>query len=393
MIDAGEPPLLDAVVDPDDSGTDTFQRYHYQAEVAFASCLRCALVGDILSITPERIEDLLIEEPDRWRFIQVKTRDAGFGAFTFASLLAADGGALRSVLRTHTTLADFDDGREIVYEIWLERGAKRHDAIEQLLLPHGNGADAEMARRCADRLDIDSAVAEAMLERTIVRAPLAPRELIRDSNIRNLQRYAPHVPAATTENVYGEVISLIETAMRADLLAEDWPACVMQPETGQDELAAKVAGKRLQQAALATLLQPVSNGDRAVLEQITDPEQLAASELDRKLVAAGVGEETRDLAKQLRANATRAVYETSSGLVAPEAHLEDLDLRVLAVATATAGTVTDTPPGPVVYRRLLDDLNEKRDVVDPAGLLGQDPMLLLGRLCDLSDRCRFGWMP
>jgi hypothetical protein len=393
MIGSGDRPLLDAVPDPDDSGTDVFQRYHYQAEVAFASCLRCALVGDILSITPERIEDLLIEEADRWRFVQIKTRDAGFGAFTFASLLAANGGALRSILRTHTALADFDDGREIVYEIWLERGARRDDAIEQLLAPHRAGADAEVVERCAERLGIEVAVAEAMLDRTIVRAPLAPRELIRDSNIRNLQRYAPNVPVATTEDVYREVVAVIEAAMRAALLADDWPACVMQPESVEEELAARIAGKRLDENALGALLQPVSNGDRAVLEQITDPEQLAASELDRKLVAAGIGEETRDLAKQLRANATRAVYETSSGLAVPDAHLEDLDLRVLAVATASAGTVTETPPGPHVYRRLLDDLDEKRETVDPAALLGKDPMLLLGRLCDLSDRCRFGWRP
>src|SRR5689334_11960203 len=106
---------LDSVADPDESGTDTAVRYRYQAHAAFLHCIDCALIGTVISVTPERLEDLLVEETQRWRFVQVKTRDAGYGAWLFGDLLG-DSGALRSIVRTHEALADFDDGRDIVYE-------------------------------------------------------------------------------------------------------------------------------------------------------------------------------------------------------------------------------------------------------------------------------------
>jgi hypothetical protein len=383
-------PHLDAIPEPDDTGSDTFARFRYQAEVAFPTCLRCALLGDVLALVPERIEDLLIEEQALVRFVQIKTRDAGYGPFTFADLLE-DGGALRSLLRTHSALTGLSDGREIVYEIWLERGAKRKNPIEQLLRPHGTGADDDMVDKCAKTLKIDRAIAADLLRRTIVRAPLPPRELVRDSNIRDLQRYARHVSGELAEQIYDQVITLVEAAMRADLLADEWPACVLTTDGVEEQLAARIAAKRLDAATLKPLLEPLEGGNGAVLEQIADPDQLAATELDRKLVAAGVNLETRGMAKQLRANASRVVFEEGTGLEPADRHLDDLDLRVLARATAVAGTVAIDPPGPAVYLHAMDDLDKHRDTIDPNRLLSRDPMLIFGRLCELSDRCRFEW--
>jgi hypothetical protein len=381
---------IDQIPDPDDTGSQTFKRYRYQAEAAFMSCLDLALVRSVVSITPERIEDLLIEQADRWRFIQIKTRDPGLNAFTFADLLG-DGGALRSVARTHNAILDFDDGREIRYEIWLELGAKTGNSIERLLIQKRLGPDGEMIEQCAKRLKVDKAFAEAMLNRCYVLAPLPPRDLIRDFNIRNLQRYNPAVPVAVTEEIYKNVIDLVEKAMRAELLDDDFPHCVMKQDGVDEALAAKIAGKRLDAASVSEIFQPLEGGNSAVLEQITDPDQLAASELDRKLLAAGVAEESRRQAKVLRANASRRAYELSSGLSDPDAQFTDLDIRALTVANATAGVVTTTPPGPAVFKSLLDQFLQNPATVDPKGILAQDGMLLLGRLCELSDQCRFGW--
>jgi Cap4 dsDNA endonuclease len=381
---------LDQVPDPDDSGTDTTQRYRYQAEAAFSDCLNLGLFGTVLSITPERMEDLLIEEANRWRFVQIKTRDPGLNAFTFAELLG-EKGALRSIRRTHDALSDFDDGRDIRYEIWLERGAKNGNAIQRLLMPGRTGADDDMVSLCAKRLEVDETFAEAMLDRCYVRAPLPSRDLIRDRNIRNLQRYNPDVSAGATVAIYEEVIGLVETAMRAELLRDDFPYCVMEPDGLEEALAQKVAGKRLEPESVAGVLEPLKDGNSAVLEQIIDPDQLAATELDRKLVAAGVTDAVRRDAKMLRANASRRIYELSTGLADPESAFEDLDARALVLANAVAGSVDSSPPGPVVYDRLLNRLGESPAVVDPKGLLDQDPMFLMGRVCDLSDKCRFGW--
>ena len=381
---------LDEVPDPDDTGTDTYKRFRYQAEVAFSSCLDMALIQRVVSITPERIEDLLIEHADCWRFVQIKTRDAGLNPFSFADLLG-DGGALKSIARTHKALAGFDDGREIRYEIWLERGAKNGNDIGRLLLPSRIGPSGEMVTKCAKRLKVDETFAQEMLNRCHVRAPLPPRDLIRDSNIRNMQRVNSGVSIQVTEAIYEEVIGLLETAMRAERLNDDFPDCILEPDDANEALAQKVAGKRLDAASVDDFFEPLKGGNSAVLEQITDPDQLAASELDRKLVAAGVSADSRRDAKILRANASRREYELSTGLSDAEARFGDLDMRALTVANATAGAVTASPPGPAVFESLIERLGESPQVVDPHRLFSQDPMLLFGRVCDLSDKCLFGW--
>lgn len=382
---------LDAIPDPDETGTDTFVRYRYQAAVAFPLCLRCARVGDIVSVTPERIEDLLVEEASRWRFIQIKTRDAGYGAWKFSDLLS-DGGAARSFVRTHEALGDFNDGREIVYEAHLEGAAKRGDNIENLLVPHGTGATDEMVSACVRRLEITDDVARAVLSRTRVNDQLPPRGLIHDRNVRDLQRFAPNVLPAVTEAVYDRAMDLIESAMRGELLADSWPECVMQPETSPEDVKTKVAAKRLVAEQLDPLFAPLGAGNLALLALITDAEQLAASELDRKLVAAGASESLRANAKQLRANASRAVFEASASAVLDiPSRLTDVDLRLLVEADAIAESTTDEEPADAVWRGVLDEFANKRQTLDPNQTLGQDPMLLAGRLCELSDLCKFAW--
>lgn len=384
-------PDLDAIPDPDETGTDTFGRYRYQAQASFGECMRCALTEDVVSVTPERLEDLLVEEPARWRFIQVKTRDPGRGPWLFGDLLD-DGGALHSVLRTHLALAGFDDGRELRYEIHLEGAAKRGDTIENLLIPGGSGATAAMVERCARRLDCSVDVAQAVLDRTRVRDQLPPRSLIRDHHIRNLQRYAPGLLPSVTESVYDSVIETIEAAMRGELLAAQWPHAVMDAETVEEDVRAKVDAKRLTAALLRPLFEPLGPGNAATLEVITDVAQLSASELERKLIAAGATDALREDAKQLRANASRLIFESVPGsLETPDAALVDVDMRLLVSARAVAATMTSSPPAADVWKGTLDDYTAKRDSLDPTGLLAKDPMFLLGRLCELSDRCQFAW--
>jgi hypothetical protein len=96
--------------------------------------------------------------------------------------------------------------------------------------------------------------------------------------------------------------------MRTDLLANEWPHCILTAESVEEELALRITAKRLTAEVLKPPLESLEGGNGTVLQQITDPEQLAASELDRKLVAAGVPSGTREIAKRLRANTSRAVF-------------------------------------------------------------------------------------
>ena len=107
------------ITPPDDTGSDTFRRHRYQAEVAISFCVDCVLIGNVASVIPEHLEDLAIEFADgSWRIIQIKTRDPGQAPWTLAALLGSDGGAFKSLLRTHRALAGI--GGRIGYELRLE---------------------------------------------------------------------------------------------------------------------------------------------------------------------------------------------------------------------------------------------------------------------------------
>jgi hypothetical protein len=58
------------------------------------------------------LEDVLVDEPARWRFIQVKTRDAG-AAWLFGDFSMTAARCIASCARI--TLAGFVEGRELRY--------------------------------------------------------------------------------------------------------------------------------------------------------------------------------------------------------------------------------------------------------------------------------------
>ena len=148
---------------PDDSGADAFRRFGYQAHVVFPLCLRLYFVGDIVAIYCEHWEDVLVDFVDRIVFVQIKTRDPGRGPWRYRHLLD-EGGALRSLLRTHRALAEIEDSRTIEYEIALEGSVDSADGITRLLVD-GPGADESMCDTCADRLGIPVDEASGLLGR------------------------------------------------------------------------------------------------------------------------------------------------------------------------------------------------------------------------------------
>src|SRR4051794_33739899 len=131
---------------PDDSGSDAFQRYAYQAHVAFPFCLSCYFVGDVVAIYCEHWEDLLVEYVDRLRFTQIKTRDGGRGPWRYSHLLEQSG-ALRSLLRTHQALGTIVVDRPIEYDVRLEGAVDSGDGEIKRLLVGGDGATEEMVER------------------------------------------------------------------------------------------------------------------------------------------------------------------------------------------------------------------------------------------------------
>src|SRR6476646_754998 len=90
---------LHELVAPDDSGSDTFARFKYQAHVTFPYCLELAKGEDVTDVYAEHIEDIAVCESGSWRFLQVKSRKAERGQWTFGDVIQS--GAIGSLWRAY----------------------------------------------------------------------------------------------------------------------------------------------------------------------------------------------------------------------------------------------------------------------------------------------------
>lgn len=375
---------------PDDSGTDAFKRFGYQAHIAFLFCLACYFERDVVAVYCEHWEDLLIEYSDRLRFVQIKTRDAGRGPWKYRHLLD-NGGALRSLLRTHRALETLHEAREIEYEIRLEGAVDSADEDISQLAVGGGGATDEMCKRCAERLEIDSAEAKALLARVAVQANQPSRTLIEARNRDLLRASAGHLSANELKEIYDATVALIKLAMQADLLANAWPQAILEPSTAEEMAQQRARAKRIDRDLLIPILGRLEGGDQRLLVEITDPDRLQATALERKLIAAGASAELVTRAKQFRAQAAIRVAEIRGSSVDADALLGDLHMRLLNTAETVTDIVVGDAPAAEVWSELEQRLRSTPQAFDPRRLLGQDHLLLLGEVCQLSDECKFWW--
>ncbi|MCU1418490.1 MAG: hypothetical protein JWP32_2664 [Schumannella sp.] len=394
MTSAETPSLQDLCV-PDDSGRDAFERFRYQAQVAFKHCLQAARGQEVLAITCEHIEDLVIEETARLRFVQIKTRNADYGLWRFADLCKPRGGALSSLLRTHQALKNLRDPRDIVFEVRLEGATKRGDSIQRLLVG-GDGADEEMARSMASAMrpatKITLKEARAILKRVVVTME-PPREHIAAQNLRTLAAAGGRLTVDDVQAVQAAVIALICDAMEGTLLADHWPSVLFEPVDAADERAMAVAGKRLTVEALAAVLRPIlSASSIEIWEVVEDGEEVSA--MIDKLRLAGAGDDLLQRARTLRAAATRRELEVRSrdSTGRAEADFADLDQRLLSAAVISAAVVGQVDkPAPSIFAELFDRLAASPAAFDPNRLMEQDALALVGGVLQLSDECLFSW--
>jgi Cap4 dsDNA endonuclease len=389
-------PSISELPTPDDGGRDAFERFRFQAHVAFPFCLRAATDGSVASVVCEHFEDLMVDEPEALRFIQIKTRNADYGPWRFKDLCRPNPGALVSVLRTHRSLADLEDPRQVIYEVRLEGILDRKDPISRLS-PGGEGADEEMARELKKAFrethGLGIAEARAVLSRVLVRA-VDTRETIDAKNLQVLAALAGDRQANELRRVYQQVIELICSAMEGKLGGDEWPRILFEADDPGEEMAARLEKKTLDTArltnAFATLLDDSAPAiTPADLESFEDDTALV-----RKLRLAGAGPQLVQQARKLRALATRREMEIrSSDLTGAAAgNFLDLDERLLTVAVSVAEThKDDQAPAGAIFNDLLKRFEQSGAQYDPRSLFGQDAMTLMGGVCELSDECVFGW--
>lgn len=383
-----------AIEPPDDTGSDTFARFRYQARVVLPYCLNMLLERGVLCVVPEHIEDVAIERASGWTFVQIKTRDPALGPWRIAALAGADGG-LQSLWRSYGAL----NGLPATFELHVEGNVARGDAAEQLLTTDGIRT-AELSQYVAERLGGDPAIVTTFLGQVVVRE-LPLRRSIRAENLHLLSDLAPGLTAGTLAAVHDGIVDQICAAMGCDVIGESWPRHVLDPTISDTDTRARVERKRLTQARLIVyrrLLLPVPQP--APLTRSDRPSEESAgqspsepTDLTRKLREAGASQDLIQQARHLRAAAVRHEFELFARTFDPrDPRLDDVQQRLLVEAIASSGIRRGQPNAAAnVFNDVRTSLHANRGTIDPSGLFGQDPMLLLGELCELSDQCLTDW--
>lgn len=383
-IRAGVDPLT--VGPPDDTGTDTFVRYRYQAHIAVPFALSCAIGGDVRSVVLEHFEDIAVEYATSWRFMQVKTRDAGLRRWRMVDL-CADGGGLRALLRSFRAVGPID----ATHELWLEGALERRDQAERLLDAAGR-SDPAVQSDVATRLGIDPVECAEFLTRLRVRPNLPSRSDIGARVYRLLCTQAPRLATAAVEAIQHELVELLCRAMAAELtMGDDWPSGIVHAIT--PEMNARVEAKRVTAAILEPVIGPLVRDPQPLLRRVLETDLPPATSLEEKLLTGGATDAIVRDAKQLRYQATlMEANRAAASLYGDESLLEDVRARLQVRANATRDAVGDeTRPAARMWLSLLELLSSQARHVDANGLFGQDPDILLGEICEMSDLCQVDW--
>lgn len=373
---------------PDETGSDTFSRYVYQAHVAFSYCLDCAELGDVEAVVLEHFEDLAVYRGgDRWDFNQIKTRDADQGAWTLTDLLGKSG-PLRSLHRTYRALSKVQG--DFQFFALLEGSIKSGDDGKELTGP-SQSTDGNALARVAKALKITEAEARLFLDRLSVVDNLPTRPMIAAANVRQLSLSAPDTSGRTVEQVYDAVLSQIQTAMDIPRLDSRWPKAAITPRNFAREIRTRFERKCLRKEDLAPLFSDLQIGSSILLSQLADP-AIRTTALEDKLRAAGHSEQTVENAKQLRARAAIRESELHAAHSDPAPNLEDVRIRLRMLADAVLEEVlSEEMPPAHVWSRLQNRIEAQRSSLDQGSLFNQDAFVLLGELCQISDLCEFSW--
>ncbi len=155
----------------------------------------------------------------------------------------------------------------------------------------------------------------------------------------------------------------------------------------------------LTRTELLTLLPPSPNlatEQLGLLRKATES-SVAITRLEFKLRAAGASDRTIERAIRRRADASAAI--TSQASIANEANkvVESLGERLLEYAESVTADVTAFAepafrhqPADAIFGRLMQQRPNLAQL-DTDAVLDGDGDIILGYLCELSDRCLFSW--
>lgn len=370
-----------------DAGSDSFARFRYQAEVTLPFCLRCALNDDIVSVIPEHLEDIAIETEDKWRFLQVKSRNPERDLWKLSDLIEP-GGALHSLYRTYKSAQDINLSLELV----LEGAVKPRNEIEYLR-SDGDHKNLALISSVADGLSINGEEAGAFLAHVVLSRPPVARTNIRDSNLRLMHEQNPSLSHNVVVQVYEKLIAEIERAMRAEPIGIDWPRYVIHPDHAIPDLITKINAKRLTRSYLQQIVVNLTLPATTLLKRITESDSTSVSLLERKLAEGGATDAIIENARYLRSNAQIRLFDFQSrSLFPPDDLINDLNLRLQTYITSKNALHISSPnPAIMTWNSLLSEFSNNASSIDSNKVMNADPMLLLGQVCELSNACLVDW--
>lgn len=370
---------------PDDSGSLTFARYCYQARVAFRYALACAQGQSVVMLVPEHFEDVAIShENAEWSFLQIKTRDAGQGPWRLTDVIGADG-AFRSLLRTYRALAS--SGVTMTLVACLEGAIATGDDL--LRFAGAACTDEDVIRRVRERLELSAAEVASFVPLLRV-LPESPMSAIDAVNVRRLAACMPSHAASDIESAYGRVLALIQSGMEAALHGADWPLGSVSPGSSAP---ARVEGKIIDRGRLRWLSDQMEAHPVPLISRLITTDKWPASQLEEKLLAAGASIDVLRNAAEMRAASDQWIVERQAASLWPDDDIsDDVDFRLRYLAIASVARYSGHPaPANLAWADVHQRLATEAAVHDPNRVYSQDSVLLMGRVCSLSDQCAFQW--
>ncbi|MGB3515095.1 MAG: dsDNA nuclease domain-containing protein [Elainellaceae cyanobacterium] len=371
-------------IPPDDTGTDTLERFRYQAQIAVPFCLSCARREKIRSVILEHFEDIVVEYDDYWHFIQVKTRNANRGAWKLTD--AMDG--LKSLHRAFVETSHL----EAKYSLFVEGAISARDDLNTLALPRNEIPDT-IIQKISSKLGIDESECKTFIERVAVHPNQPTRTHITSHNIHLMGKISESTTVSEIETLERKLTDEILRAMSCDRLDNVLYYYLLNINNSEDDIQRKVSSKRLTADSITDIIGSLASGNNPLLLRLIDLNTPTPTKLERKLIAGGASDRIIKNAKELRANASiREAEILSSGFFMEEEKIVDVQLRIETLANSVVEKFEDSDkPAKTIWLELRREITATVNSVDPNRIYKQDPYLLLGAACGLSDECRIDW--
>lgn len=378
-----------AALSSDPTGIHTFERYLWQTKLAVLTWLSSLGPTGPVAIVAEHVEDLTIVEIDCFRFAQLKTRNRGsWGAMR----LCGKDHAISRLVASYKEAESAGILELSRFEVWLE-GPPAADSKTKTFFADPTKAHADIKAKIR-LLGLQGATLADFLKRLSIHCHRPSRATVDAVAIRAIGAAWPHMPFQQCHNLYEQLLGIAESAQTASEPPAVVRAAITAGRIDPADLSswAPIEKQVMLSQHLAALCPPLPSATNPELLQRAATSQMSLLEL--KLVRAGATPDTVADAIQVRAAADVARTRATSAGLANEAEMANLDDRILRLGGSVAKLAKlDATSAPAPAEYIFNSLMSRPDIglTDVYKVYDGDYQLVVGRLCGLSDECKFGW--